>query len=148
MKLLVCVDGSKESDKALSKTVELSSGCRIDKVAVMLVFQKVDFPFVESAETSDSEIMDSFNLMNEELMKQHERFLEESATKLRDQGIDPEVIMKEGRPANTIAEVAEKEGYDLIIIGGRGRSGQKTSTLGSVSSAVIQATNTSVLVVK
>ena len=148
MKLLVCVDGSKESDKTLSKTVELSSGCRIDKVTLMVVFQKIAFPFVESAETNDSEIMESFNMMNEELMRQHERILEESATKLRDQGVDPEVMMKEGRPAPTIAEVADKEGYDLIVIGSRGRSGQQASTLGSVSNAVIQATNTSVLVVK
>ena len=148
MKLLVCVDGSKDSEKALNKAGELSAGCRIDKVAVMLVFQKVTFPFVESAEISDPDIMDSFNLMNEELMRQNERILHDSADKLRKQGIEPEVFMKEGRPAPTIAEVADTEGYDLIIIGSRGRGGQKTSTLGSVSNAVIQATNTSVMVVK
>ncbi|MDW7670992.1 MAG: universal stress protein [Bacillota bacterium] len=148
MKLLVCVDGSKESDKALDKTVEFTAGCRVDKVTLMMVFKKVTFPYVESVETSDPEIMESFNLMNEELMRQHEKILEESAEKLRKKGIEPELLMKEGRPAPTISQVAEKEKYDMIIIGGRGRSGEKTSTLGSVSNAVIQTANVSVLVVK
>ncbi|RQD70326.1 MAG: universal stress protein [Tindallia sp. MSAO_Bac2] len=148
MKLLVCVDGSAESNKALDKTVELFSGCRIDNVTVMLVFQRVSFPFVESIETKEPEIMESFYLMNEELVRQHEKILEESVAKLQNCGIEPESIMKEGRPAPVIAEVADKDNYDLIIIGGRGRSGQKSSSLGSVSNAVIQATSTSVLVVK
>ena len=149
MKILLCVDGSNESAKALDKTIEIVSGCRIDRVAVLNVFEKVSFPMMtEGSHDFDPEIMESYQQMNDELLKEHELILEQAAAKLMEKGIEPERILKEGHPAHTIAEVAETQGFDLIILGSRGQSGLKKALLGSVSNTVLQETNTSVLVVK
>lgn len=56
--------------------------------------------------------------------------------------------LKEGHVADAIAETAKERGIDMIIMGNRGRSGLKKLLLGSVSNAVIQETQSSVLVVK
>ena len=148
MKLLVCVDGSSESLKALEKTVEIVSGCRIDKVTLIHVFDKVTFPFIESAQQDNPEIMENFNLMNEELLKEHEMILHQAAEKLKEHNIDSELLLKEGQPAHTISAIAEQEGFDWIVMGSRGRSGLQKSMLGSVSNSVLQETNVSVMVVK
>lgn len=149
MKILLCVDGSKESGKALDKTIEIASGCRIDRVAILNVFERVSFPMVtEGSHDFDPEIMESYQQMNDELLKEHEQVLEKAADRLREAGIDPEKMLKEGHPAHTISQAAEENGFDLIIIGSRGQSGLKKALLGSVSNTVLQETNISVLVVK
>ena len=65
-----------------------------------------------------------------------------------EQIIEVKTIFKEGHPAQTIAEVANEEGYDMIVIGSRGLGGLKKLFLGSVSNAVLQEATTSVLIVK
>ena len=50
--------------------------------------------------------------------------------------------------AGSIAEYAESEGVDLIVMGTRGRSNIKRMTLGSVTSNVVTYTHCPVLVVK
>ena len=149
MKLLVCVDGSKVTEKVLEKTAELVSGCRIDSITLIHVFDKVTFPVLDDGSVQyNEEILDSYKQMNEELLKERNHILEESAKKLRKTGVEPELFLKEGHPARTIISVAEEGSYDLIIIGSRGVSGLKKSLLGSISNAVIQETNVSVMVVK
>ena len=149
MKLLVCVDGSKVTEKVLSKTEELVSGCRIDRVTLIHVFDKVSFPAVDDGSLHyNEEIMDSYRQMNEELLKEREYVLEQASIKLQKSGIEPELLLKEGHPAETITKVAEEGLYDLIVIGSRGISGLNKSLLGSISNAVIQQTSISVLVVK
>lgn len=57
-------------------------------------------------------------------------------------------MLKEGRPAKTICEVASKENFDLVVIGSRGRGDGWGILLESVSNAVVQNCEKKVLVVK
>lgn len=50
--------------------------------------------------------------------------------------------------AGSIAEYAESEGVDLIVIGTRGRTNIKRMTLGSVALNVVTYTHCPVLVIK
>lgn len=52
-----------------------------------------------------------------------------------------------GDPAETICEVAEQEGSDLIVVGNRGTHGRKRWFLGSVPNAVVQHAPCSVYIV-
>ena len=54
---------------------------------------------------------------------------------------------KNGEPAEKIVEVAERGNFDIIVMGSRGLGG-RVSTLGSVSSRVIDNVSCPVLIVK
>jgi nucleotide-binding universal stress UspA family protein len=49
-----------------------------------------------------------------------------------------EVRILSGRPANAIAELAEKENADLIVIASKGDSAWKQAVLGSVAEGVVR----------
>ncbi|SMP41105.1 universal stress protein [Anoxynatronum buryatiense] len=149
MRILVCVDGSKESMKAVVKAVEIASGCRIDHVAVLHVYEKLTMTVVEYAdEQYYVQEIKKLEKMNEEMVAHRQKIVEHAAMRFREKGIEAETMLKEGHPSHTISQTAEEGNYDLIILGSRGGGGLKKLLLGSVSNAVIQETSSSVLVVK
>lgn len=56
--------------------------------------------------------------------------------------------LESGDPARVISQVADREGYDLIVMGVKGHSGIRRFLLGSVSDHVIHYANHAVLLVK
>ncbi len=149
MKILVCVDGSKESTHAVMKAVEIASGCRIEDVAVLHVYQANQALITEHG-TEENYMLEAKRVqqLNEQLIKESEKMLKNAALRFQENGIVPKEILEEGHPARTITRVAEEGGYDMVIMGSRGSSGLKKLLLGSVSNAVIQEIHSSVLVVK
>jgi len=149
MRILVCVDGSKESMKAVVKAVEIASGCRIDHVAVLHVYERISLIAAEIAdEHYYAQEIEKTKKMNEDMINHRKKILEHAAIRFREKGIEVDTILKEGHPSHTISQTAEEGNYDLIIMGSRGGGGLKKLLLGSVSNAVIQETSSSVLVVK
>ena len=57
-------------------------------------------------------------------------------------------MLLEGDPAKTLAELAENEGIDLLVVGSTGLSGLAKAMFGSVASKVMQKAPCSVLVVR
>jgi nucleotide-binding universal stress UspA family protein len=55
--------------------------------------------------------------------------------------------LESGDPARTIVEIAEKEGYDLIVIGTHGRTGLGHLLMGSVAEKVLRRAHCPVFVV-
>ena len=149
MNILVCVDGSTESVKAVVKAVEIADGCRIDDVAVLHVYQPKDM-VITGYSPKDHFEHETARLKeeNEAIVAEAEKILRHAALRFQEKGIEPKQILKEGHPAHTISQLAEEDGYDLIVMGSRGSGGLKKMLLGSVSNAVIQETHASVLVVK
>ncbi len=70
------------------------------------------------------------------------------AEPLRAQGLEVEVIVREGYPATVIEEEAVDRQADLIVIGTRGLSGLKHLLLGSIAERVVQKAPCPVLTVK
>ena len=68
--------------------------------------------------------------------------------RLTDAGFTVEKYAREGDPANTIIEVAEENGADMIVVGARGNAGQKRFHLGSVATKLSHHAPTSVLIVR
>ncbi|MBS1152629.1 MAG: universal stress protein UspA [Myxococcaceae bacterium] len=54
----------------------------------------------------------------------------------------------EGPAAEVIADVAEQQGYDLIVVGSRGRNALARIILGSIADRLVHISKTPVLVVK
>ena len=152
MKMLVCTDGSKQSQKALEKAALIAGGCNVNDVSIIHVYDhKIDFsniPRVDDYALTEED-MESFRKVQEENKNERKKLLDDALNFFKDKGINARTIFKEGHPAETIVEVGCGEEFDFIVIGSRGLGGLKKSLLGSVSNAVVQqAEKCSVIVVR
>jgi nucleotide-binding universal stress UspA family protein len=82
------------------------------------------------------------------LKRQSEEILKHIQGELVQRQVKARTLVRTGSPAETIVEVGEKEGVDMIVIGSHGRHGAKRFFLGSVSSRVASHANVSVVLVK
>jgi nucleotide-binding universal stress UspA family protein len=150
MKILVCVDGSKQSMKAVEEAVKIAGGCNVNEVAIIHVCEsKLDWsgiPYEGSVTREDMErLRKSLEQCNYE---NNEKVLSKAKEIFAKNNIKVNAIFKEGHPAQAITDTANEEGYDMIVIGSRGLGGLKKLFLGSVSNAVLHEAQTNVLVVK
>jgi len=153
MKMLVCTDGSEQSQKALDKAALLAECAVIEKVTVIHVFDgKLD---IASSGWGSRDYMltpedlERLKQMYEDLKDQSQKYIDSAVAFFAKNNIQADSILAEGHPAHTIVEIAHEKGYDLIVIGSRGLGGLKKLFLGSVSNAVVQdAKNCCVIVVR
>ena len=150
MRLLVCVDGSEQSMKAVVKAIEIASGCQVSDVAIIGVYENSYHSSLYEENDKDI-IMGEINKiksLNEKRKQYYEKYVNHAAIRFREKGIEPEIIVKEGHPSETIIEEASKGNYDMIVMGNRGHGNKFRVLPGSVSSAVTQQTESSVVIVK
>jgi len=153
MKMLVCTDGSEQSQKALEKAALIAGSEIIEKVTVIHVYDgKMDVTTAGWGSRDymvTPEDMERLKKMYENLKMQRQQYLDEAVSFLATKKIKADSILAEGHPAHTIVETAREKDYDLIVIGSRGLGGLKKLFLGSVSNAVVQeAKNCCVMVVR
>ncbi|MDW7740275.1 MAG: universal stress protein [Bacillota bacterium] len=150
MKILVCTDGSAQSQKAIDKTLEITGGCNVEKVTVIHIYQK-RYDFFET--TTDRlpithEDVKHFQNIEAEVEKMLQEMLDDAIKPFKERNIKTDAVLKSGHPSETIARFAAEGDYDLIVIGSRGLGGLKKFFLGSVSNAVLQEADRTVMVVK
>jgi nucleotide-binding universal stress UspA family protein len=127
-KVLVPLDGSKGSENALKCAAALSK--KLNANLTLLHVQESHL----------------FSLRPEVSMAIGRGILADAAGKLS--GMSFEQKLESGDPAKKISEIAEKENFDIIVMGGKGQGGASRSLLGSVSDHVLHYTKHSVLIVK
>lgn len=137
-KILVAFDGSHQSRLALRKSIELTQHRPAAEIDVLYVSNvpKVWYPELPAASMYELESRTAQTL------------LAEAETALKGADRRWRTLIAEGRPAKTIVEHAVEGGYDLIIMGSRGRSGLTELFLGSVSHNVVQHSPVPVLIMK
>jgi nucleotide-binding universal stress UspA family protein len=141
MKILVAVDGSGFSNLAVAQAADIAvaQGAEILLLTVSSVINMGSYAAVAYMPDSTWEVPTK---------AQAEEILEEAANALRPRGIAVRTLHKLGGISDTILEVAEHEGVDLIVVGSHGRTGLTRFLLGSVSSQVASHALCSVLVAK
>jgi nucleotide-binding universal stress UspA family protein len=127
-KVLVPLDGSKSSENALICADALSK--KLNAALTVLHVQ-------------ESHI---FDLRPEVTRAIGKGILAGAAEKLKETSLEQK--LESGDPAKKISEIAEKEGFDIIVMGSKGDSSTDRSALGSVSSHVLHYTTLPVLIVK
>lgn len=137
-KILVPVDGSEGSWKALAAAKEVAEAGKAELV-VMTVVQVF-------AGASIMPIPVESGKINEELSNIADGILAQAKEKVG--GLKAEFVAAPGRPSKVIVDTVKKSGADLVVIGSRGLSGLAEFFLGSVSSEVAQLSPVSVLIVK
>ena len=139
-KILVAVDRSENSNRALEYTLKLAK-LHESKVTILHVVE----PSPSAPETHTA--IRAFEIAVEDEARKFLDSLAERAQK--EYGIKPELKWQIGHPAKVIVDVAEKTvGADLIVMGSRGLGGFKELLLGSVSHAVVNHARVPVLIVR
>ncbi len=139
-RILVPVDGSENSVKALNKAKELGLLNDSEILILTVVNSQRDNPYIiEQDYTSE---------LSKKNIEKGKKILEESIKIFDDYPGKVHTMLRNGDVAETIIDIAEDENYDLIVMGRRGNNISARSLLGSVSNKVLNYANKSVLVVK
>lgn len=141
-KVLVAVDGSDRSLLASRYAAYLAQkmGCQITLIHVV---EPAPFPFTYGGITQEQrrEIEQEFVESGREVLRLNQK-------PLLDDQVTADLELRRGRPGDMICQYAEEGGFDLIIIGNRGRGMVSRVLLGSVSQEVVRAAPCAVLVVR
>ncbi len=143
--VIVCVDGSQPSWRALDYAKDLCEGFPVRTLIAAHV--------VPSASAlGGSYLPESGHVVPSNLLKFLEEQADELAQSTRDalQDIDAtlEVCVRRGNPGIEILRLAKERDADMILIGNRGLSGFASILLGSVSERVARNAKCSVLIVR
>lgn len=137
-KILVAHDGSKSSDKALKKAVEIAINFNASLTVLAVI------PELYLTELSDVDR----NRIFEALSRETTEAMEKIRKSLSGKSMEVKTLIRQGDPAEKILETAQKMKVDLIVTGSHGRHGTKKFLLGSVSSKIVDYSKCPVLVVK
>lgn len=147
MNILVCTDGSEDSQKALEVASNIAMGCNPDDVAIIHVYHPQDITILGEATTKTT--IENFIKLEEKRKEEATNILLKALKFIEEKNIKARTIFEEGHPAEIILRVASEQGFDMIVVGGRGAGSLKKLFLGSISSALIQeAKNCAVVVIK
>lgn len=144
IRLLIAVDNSSDSNAAVDAvcTRYWPSGTEVGLLAV------VDTVLAITPNPSEPSATKWIEVGDEKNWDQVREIFHPSAEKLRTAGLDTEVLIRRGKPADEILEEANTWGADCIFLGAKGTRGIDRLLLGSVSSAVSARANCSVEVVR
>ena len=137
MKILVAIDGSECSVRAVEFAAKLASVSG----SAMRVLNVV--PHVKTTKE------DLIILMKEELgspEKAGKKYLDYAKEVAQKEGVTPEIILKEGNPPDVIIE--ESAGFDLLVVGSHGKGAFDELLMGSISRKIVHRAKIPVTVVK
>jgi nucleotide-binding universal stress UspA family protein len=140
MKVLVAVDGSKSSLHAVKYAAKLSANMRSNDVITLIVVH--DDHGLQHAKrwVGKAEVEDYLRELSDKELKS-------SLAVLVKAGIKHNTIIQTGHVAETIANMADK-GFDLVVMGTKGRSGITDLLIGSVAQRVLATCQKPVLLIK
>jgi nucleotide-binding universal stress UspA family protein len=136
MNILVPLDGSKYSEKALLHACDMAKNYKSHLILLYVVEKLISINLLDRKEYL--KILRKFG--NNVLIKA------KKTTTL--QGIDSKIIMKEGNITNEIIKLAKKEQCNLIIVGSKGLGATLRFFLGSVSNKLANNAPCSIFIVK
>jgi nucleotide-binding universal stress UspA family protein len=141
MKILLPVDGSKSAlnaAKYVAKlTKQLSSKCTVTLISV---HDDIGLGHVKQF-VANSVIDDYLREVSEKELKGAQKVLDTA-------GVKHSMVIKRGNIANEIVALANKEKFDLIVMGSKGRSGIVDAIMGSVAQRVGNTAKQAVLLIK
>jgi nucleotide-binding universal stress UspA family protein len=152
-KILVPLDGSEHSQRALECAVQISK--RFNSKVTLLHVYSVAVPPVVMPEPSTLTpagvpvpVSTEVQKMVEGLRDAGKNILSDAEQWAKSAEVETETLLKEGNAAQEIVRTAREGEYNLIVIGARGMSRIKELFMGNVSEGVIKNAPCPVLIVK
>lgn len=135
-KILVALDGSKNSIRALSNAIVLA---KQTDASITGIFVIQAFP---------TEMGLIRTMVGKALGKHYKRFMPIAKAMCTRKNVDFLDMIEYGEEGRTIVSFAQKNNFDLIVIGSRGMNSIKEIFLGSTSNYVVHSSKIPVLIVK
>ncbi len=146
-KILVCIDGSKHSERVLLKAISLAKKYH-SKLFILTVIENSLIDFWNETVFAVGAKQPQIHLKKDsETWKHAKKILEKSYTKIPSK-IEFERKILSGDTVNEIVTFAKREKVDLILLGARGMGTFAKLLLGSVSRKVSDHSPCSVLIVR
>ena len=136
MRILVPLDGSKNSFRGLDKAISIAKQSKSFITGIFVV------------PTLPSELVAFRTLVNTSIHKQYENFTKKAREKCSKNGIDFIDIIEFGKEGPSIVSYAKRNNFDLIVIGSRGLGSVSEFFLGSTSNYVLHNSKIPVMIVK
>lgn len=149
MRLLVAVDGTPDSDRALDHGLTLARAAGAELVLVHAVQPAVDEETAPEPVSGPAEVGD--RLVMESTAEAEERgagVLDSAADRIDGDDVEVGRELVYGPPAEAIPEFAERTGADGILVGHRDLSEEHERLLGSVAKQLIERSSVPVTVVR
>ena len=148
--IVVPLDGSENSERALSHVAELAkaTGGRVHLVQV--ITQSEEMQLMSGAEGSfaaSAQYQEMADQLVASRIEQAEAYLAEVRGKLEADGTSVASAVMEGQAAEKIVDYAASENADLIVMGTRGQGGIQRFLLGSVTDRVLRSARIPVLAI-
>jgi nucleotide-binding universal stress UspA family protein len=139
-KILVPIDGSENSLRALNHGLFLSSKLK-SKITILYVIEVPPFVYIQSQKLINSVMI--------ALEKEAKDILNIGKNLAKKYDIEPGMVFLEGgNIGSIIIDYDEKNNFDFIVIGSRGKGKFKHALLGNVSHRVLHHSKNPVLIVK
>ena len=135
---LICIDGSKHSDKVVKDSSYMTGKLQGHKITLVNV---VDHPDV-SPENPYAVGVADLKIKSQKILDRAKKLFEKFGQKCETK------ILVSANVANEIVSFAEDEDFNYIVVGTRGLSGLKRMLLGSVADKVIRHAHCPVVVIR
>ncbi|MDE1813999.1 MAG: universal stress protein [Thaumarchaeota archaeon] len=137
-KILVSLDGSKNSFKGFDYAIYLARQCHstVTGLCVVPIYPPLAMPGLTSS---------SFRA---KMTKDAKKFLDDAKIKAAQNGIVFNQKIIYGIPTEDIVNFSNKHKFDLVIIGHRGHGAVREMFLGSVANSTVHKSKVPVLVIK
>lgn len=141
--IVVGTDGSEAAEGAVRQAVELARavGARLELVSAYEPVATQQTPTEPRGEPDEPQWVIH-------AQAEVERTLADAAQLAREAGLETNVYVRQGDPADAILDVAEEREADLIVIGNKGMTGASRFLLGSVPNKISHHAPCSVLIIR
>ncbi len=142
MKILVASDGSKNALRAVKFAIAQVNGSSLktNSITVISVHDDAGLRHAKSFVGADA--------INDYLRELSDKELKPSIKALDDAGVKHSMVIKTGHVAEEIIKLAQKEKFDMVVLGSKGRSALADLLIGSVAQRVIANVKQPVVLIK
>ena len=148
-KILVPLDGSELAEAILEHVLAIATSCDVAEVVLLTVTENLDKSISEiinarvsmGLEQAYQIASDKKQTYIDEIVK----YLKKIASNLEQKGININIEVLSGKPADEILKYSKENKVDLIIMSTHGRSGISRIVFGSVADKVLRQTEIPVL---
>jgi nucleotide-binding universal stress UspA family protein len=151
-KILVPLDGSELAECVLPHVESIAKGCGVSKLVFMRVVEPVHLPVGTGSGGgeifTEEDAAKARKKQDENNTAEAKQYLDDIMKRSNYDGaaLKAEVVM--GKPADAIAEYAEHNGVDLIVVATHGRSGISRWVYGNIADKVLRSACVPVLMVR
>jgi nucleotide-binding universal stress UspA family protein/predicted transcriptional regulator len=143
--LLVPLDGSEESEASLPWATKLAQ----ERGLTLTLARVAEYPnYAAGAGFDESMSVETYEMVLEVEEDEATTYLTRVREQLAETGLQVETIMRGGRPAFTLLDLADEHSAAAIVIASHGRGGFKRVVLGSVARQLVSHTSIPVFLVR